>query len=210
MILPNPSARKSSATEYHRPSWLRRFPVAVFLGILVLSFCLSLFEESLPDGDQIEAARFFVVLLAALLGVGDQRKTRRWGFALVMMALAGKCLHHARPDLVSPAVFVVPGLLFVGVVIGHLLHFILRAPRVDSEVLCAGVATYLLLALLWAFAYVLLARFSPDAFAFSAGPASAQSMKGFTTLYFSCITQSTVGYGDIVPLSGTARTLAML
>ena len=35
-------------------------------------------------------------------------------------------------------------------------------------------------------------------------------MTGFTGLYFSFITLSTVGYGDIIPASGLARMLAMV
>ncbi|MEO8429729.1 MAG: potassium channel family protein [Verrucomicrobiota bacterium] len=49
-----------------------------------------------------------------------------------------------------------------------------------------------------------------DLLAFMAGPVSSHTMKGFTGLYFSFITLSTVGYGDIVPISGMARMLAMM
>ena len=35
-------------------------------------------------------------------------------------------------------------------------------------------------------------------------------MKGFNALYFSFTTLSTVGFGDIVPVSGAARMLAIV
>ena len=90
------------------------------------------------------------------------------------------------------------------------LRFILRAPRVDFGVLCAGIATYLMLGLLWSFAYVLVDRLVPNSFVFTVGPASSHSMDRFNALYFSFTTLSTVGYGDIIPLSGVARMLAMV
>jgi voltage-gated potassium channel len=101
------------------------------------------------------------------------------------------------------------GLLFIGFVVLEFLRFILRAPRVDFEVLCAGIATYLMLGLLWSFAYILVDRLVPDSFIFTVGPVSSRSMNDFNALYFSFTTLSTIGYGDIIPVSGVARMLAM-
>jgi hypothetical protein len=132
------------------------------------------------------------------------------GTALVLPALVGKWMNHWRPDLVPVWMSLVPALLFVLLLFGQILRYILRATRVNSEVLCAAVAGYLLLGFLWALAYILTARLSADAFTFSAGPAAGDVMKGFTALYFSFITLCTVGYGDIMPVTGPARMLAMM
>jgi hypothetical protein len=101
-------------------------------------------------------------------------------------------------------------LLFVGFVFLQFLHFILRAPRVNSEVLCAGVAGYLLLGIIWMFAYILVARVHPGSFSYNVGPTPAHSLASFDAFYFSYITLSTVGYGDITPVTHVARTLAMM
>src|SRR5580692_1416340 len=47
-------------------------------------------------------------------------------------------------------------------------------------------------------------------FVFTVGLVSSRSMNNFNALYFSFTTLSTVGYGDIVPVSGIARMLAMV
>lgn len=60
----------------------------------------------------------------------------------------------------------------------------------------------------WGSIYVLVARMSPGAF--SGVAASSQPLHGFDALYFSLITLTTAGYGDIAPVSGPARMLAML
>lgn len=104
----------------------------------------------------------------------------------------------------------IPGLVFILFVVVHLLRFILRAPQVNTEVLCAGIATYLMLGLLWAFAYILVARVVPGAFAFTVGNASEHVFQGFNGVYFSFVTLTTVGYGDIVPVAPAARMLAMM
>ncbi len=200
-----------SKTERAPPRpWYRRYPVATFLVALVLTFVTAPFEVQFPDGDLFEVMHLTGVLLCALLAVGGRRKTLAWGIGLVTPALVGKWANHWWPDLIPDLVFIAPAMLFLVYVVLHLLRFILRAPRIDSEVLCAGIAGYLMLGLLWASAYLFVARLSPDSFAFTAGPAASHLMTGFTALYFSLITLSTVGFGDIVPLSGAARMLAMM
>jgi len=187
--------------------WYHRYSIALFLGALVFALVSAPFEEDSKDGDLIEAVRLSAVMLFALPALGGRL---RWGLILAVPALAGKWLNHYRPDLASPLVFLVPGLLFILMVLAQLLRFILRARRVDSEVLCAGVAGYLIIGLLWSIAYMMVARLAPDAFSFETGLAIDRQMKSFTALYFSFVTLSTVGYGDIMPVSGVARMLAMM
>jgi voltage-gated potassium channel len=190
--------------------WWRRYPVACFLVALVFAIATGPFEERLRHSELLEALVFTVVMVFALLAVGGKRRTLTVGLVLVGPALVAKWLNHFWPDLLPPPVFLVPGLLMIVFVLQQLLRFIMVARRVNSEVLCAGVAGYLLVGLLWALAYILLANRVPDAFAFTAGPASGHNLNWFAALYFSFITMSTVGYGDIVPLSDTARMLAMM
>ena len=92
----------------------------------------------------------------------------------------------------------------------ELLRFIVYAPRVNAEVLCAAVAGFLLSGFAWSLAYNLLDRLDPNSFVFTLSSKSGFPMNGFTSVYFSFITLSTVGYGDIVPASEVARMLAML
>jgi hypothetical protein len=191
-------------------SGVYRYAVACFLGALVLMFISAPLIEKLNYGDHIVTAILTVVLLCAVLAVGNRRSTLVWAIVLVAPAVSARWLNHLRPELIRPEFWLVPGLLFVAFVIMHLFGFILRAPRVDSEVLCAAIGGYLMLALLWSFGYMLVADLVPESFVFTAGPVSVHAMKGFTALYFSFVTLCTVGYGDIVPVSGIARALAMI
>jgi hypothetical protein len=203
-------ATAGTASESRVYSWIRRHPVAIFLVALSFAIFTAPFDERFKDGDLLESLRLTVMLLAALLAVGGRTRSIIWGIVLVTPAMLCKWLNHLHPELVPGWAPPGPGLLFIAFVISNLLRFILFAPRIDSEVLCASVAVYLMLALLWAFAYILVGNINPNAFAYSTGPDSSHVMKGVTALYFSFATLSTVGYGDIAPVGGAARMLAAM
>ena len=80
----------------------------------------------------------------------------------------------------------------------------------NSEVLCASIAAYFSFGLIWALAYHLIASLNPAAFAINVSQLPSQSMNGFASFYFSFTTLTTLGYGDIIPVSKGARMLAAL
>lgn len=197
------------AENTHSSHGLLRFSVAYFLIALVLMVLTSPFILQFHSGDLIETVIITVVFIFAVLATGGSRRSLVWAIVLVIPAAVGKWVNNLRPDLMPAEVFMGATLVFFMFLTVHYLSFILRAPRVNSEVLCAGVATYLLLGILWSVAYALVAELVPDSFAFTSGPASIHSMKEFVALYFSYVTLTTIGYGDIVPISRAARMLAM-
>jgi Ion channel len=185
-----------------------RFSAAQFLVALGLWFVVTPFVELYKNGDSIDGVLMTLVLVSGVLAVGARRWKLVLAVMLVLPAVVGKWVNHFRPDLLPPEVHLVASLIFVSFVLLQFLYFILRAARVDSEVLCAGIAGYLLLGILWMFAYILVARLNPGD-TVHPGAFSIPSLQSFDALYFSLITLSTVGYGDITPLSHGARTLAM-
>jgi hypothetical protein len=207
MTTPQPPEPKSAAP---RRIGLHRFSAAEFLIAVVLLFVVSPFVELIPGGNLIETVLITLVLVMGVLAVGRRRRTLVVAVILALPAFIGKWVNHFRPDWVPTEVFLVTGLLFVIFVVAHLLGFILRAPRVNSEVLCAGISTYLLLGLSWSFAYLLVAQLAPNAFFLNNGTTTGHSLHGADAFYFSLITLSTVGYGDIIPVSNVARMLAAM
>lgn len=98
------------------------------------------------------------------------------------------------------------GALFTGFVICLLINFIFNEKEITKEVIFAAVVVYLLMALMWTFAYQIMDYFHPGSFS---GPESA-SRDHFQYLYFSFVTITTLGYGDIAPLTPKASSLVIL
>ena len=187
-----------------------RISAITFLAFQVLFFVVAPFVEDLPRGGFVDGSLLTLVLISGVFAVARSRRILAVAAALVIPAIVARWIHEIRPALLPQYVYLVPGLAYIIFLIGNLLHFILRAPRVNTEVLCAGVSSYLLLGTSWTLAYLLLAEFNPTAFAFTVGSGSTAVMSGFTAYYFSFITLTTVGYGDIAPLSHVARMLATM
>jgi voltage-gated potassium channel len=183
--------------------------VQLLIALAVLLICAP-FVEELEGGHLILSVLFSLVLLAAVFAVSQRKHSLAIALVLAVPAITARWINNFRPDLIHPAVFLVCALLLLAFVVGHLLHFILHAPVVTMEVLCASIAAYLILGLMWTVAYWLVDQLTPGgAFSFNTSRGT-QSMNGFTGFYFSFITLSTVGYGDITPVSRAARWLAAM
>ncbi len=179
----------------------RRFSTVQLLIALALLFTCAPFVEEIKGGHLILSFLFSLVLLSAVLAVANRKRVLVIALVLAIPAIAGRWINNFRPDLVPPAVFLVGGLILIIFVVGHLLRFVLRAPVVTTEVLCASISAYLMLGLMWTMAYWLVDQLTPGgAFSFNTN-AGTRSINGFNGFYFSFITLSTVGYGDITPPS---------
>ncbi len=187
---------------------LRRFSMLQLLIALGLLFFFVPFVEAIKGGPLIVSALLSLVLLAGVLTVASRGRTLTVALLLAIPAVAARWINHFQPHLVPSAIFLVAGIGLVAFVVFHLLRFVLRASSVDGEVLCASISAYLMLGLIWTMAYWLVEQLTPGAFAFNTATGTKETMEGFNAFYFSFITLSTVGYGDITPVSKVARMLA--
>lgn len=192
------------------PEPIRRRPVMHLLIALVLMLLVIPFVDQMRGGNIVEALLLTLVLLAAVPAVGARGKMLAVGALLVTPALIGTWLDHLWPGLLPKEVVLVAAMVFAAFAIGHLFRFIVRAPKVNSEVLCAAAATYLMLGILWMFAYALLARLEPDSFVFTLKEDPHPSMARFEALYFSLSTLATISFADIIPVTNAARMLTLV
>lgn len=84
-----------------------------------------------------------------------------------------------------------------------LLHCLLRASEVTRSVMLGAAGIYLLLGFAWAHAYALALELRADAF-------STPGLDWNELTYYSFSTLTTLGLGDVVPVSPMARTLTSL
>jgi voltage-gated potassium channel len=157
---------------------------------------------------------FIIVFVFAFLILFRSRGSRTVAAALGLPTVAAVSMNYLLPSA-SPALegllfHLFPALfLFFTVVV--ILETIFRDAVVSADSLNGALGGYLLLGLAFSHLYCLVLAFRPDAFILNEKLGDLPSEGGarhslFT--YFSFITLTTLGYGDITPRSPGARTLA--
>lgn len=156
---------------------------------------------------------FIFVLVAAVFTLSTRRRHLVVALALaVPTAIAqAAALAAPRPPVLLAAVLV--AVLFISYVIVVVLSAVLKGGKVDGDKIAGAISVYLLLGLAWAMIYSLAALLQPGAFN---GPMDMDFSGGanpgaeFTFIYYSFVTLTTLGYGEISPVSSFARTLAWM
>jgi hypothetical protein len=175
----------------------------IALALLVLVMILPVF---IPDDDLTGAIVAGIACAAALIALHSSR-VRPWIFRTALVASAVVVVSLAVDD-VTPGDQLRAGyylgigfLLFltpISILI-RIAHHRVITPRTLFGVLCV----YLLIGISFSFLYQSMDHFSPASFA----QLTDSDRVAFS--YFSFITMTTVGYGDITPTSDSARMLAV-
>ena len=126
-------------------------------------------------------------------------------FAIVM--LASLWLQYFIQNKGIAAIAMINGILFISVVIASILGFMLKSGEVNREVIYAAILLYLLAALLWAFVYTLLELVDPASFNIDLDQPQSYLL---VFQYYSFVTITTLGYGDITPVSEVAKAFSVL
>jgi hypothetical protein len=184
---------------------IREHPLRLLLWMLLLVFAVRPAIESYPIVMVLDA--MFSMILLGVLRRLEQSRPLFWGsVSLLGLALVARFadrfddatwLTHAA-DIVSAA--------FTLLVLLLLLNYVVRAPRVTQNTLLAAICVYILVGVLFGFIFLLIFRAQPHAFSIDPMLGSPETQ----LRYFSMITLTTVGYGDIMPKTSEARALSAL
>lgn len=180
--------------------------------VLVLILALNIIYPITSTGNVI-ALIFFQVLYAGLFAVGifitsDSRPQTIWSVSIAMLWLIFAVMYAFNPSN-----FWLSEITYLILVIFHIsitsvvFRYIFTATAVTADVIFAAVAVYFLLSFLFVPIYGMLEIASPGSFVDNATGAAVRWQE---LAYYSLITLSTAGYGDIVPVNPWARMLAGL
>jgi len=188
--------------------WSTDRSLSVFLGLLLVAvfIVLPLAEQ---EGMLIASVGFSVLLVAGVALVAKNRMTRGLVAGAAGVALIIHWTQHVVPGTGLSMMSAFSSLCFLGILAGVVFREVLNKGPITLHRVQGAVAVYLLLGLIWAFAYDMVLLSAPDAFHSSELTVQHKTVTP-PLIYFSVMTLTTVGYGDITPIHPMARALAML
>lgn len=187
--------------------WQRASSMTALLVLLILTvFVVPVVFPAGRAAHVVEDASLSLILLAGAVAVYDRRP---WAIAAALLcvgAAASRWLEFLVATDLLPIVREGSGLTAVLLLLGIVAMRVFSDGIVTADRIMGAVALYMLLGIAWAVAYEIVSLYTNGAFAggnvVATGPAR--------WLYFSFVTLTTVGYGDITPVAPAARSLAAL
>jgi hypothetical protein len=156
-----------------------------------------------------------LVFVAALLVLFTERRLRLLALVLGVPTVVGAWTHYVLPGLPRPPVvigFHLVATLFLGFVITTVLREVYQAETVSSDSIYGAFGGYLLVGVAFGHLYCVVETLLPGSFRggeeFMA-QLQSEDQRHFLLTYFSLVTLTTVGYGDITPAKEAARGLAL-
>lgn len=184
----------------------------ILLILLLVLYIAAPIVVALPFGIVMMNIMANAVFVAGVYAVSERRL---FFIATAVLALCSVSLSwlvfaggHAR---LAAAAQLSLGLMLSLFVVG-ILGYVLRHGPVTADKIYAAICVYLLIGYAWSFVFSLLEQLQPGSFTsvdetIAGHQFAARSLQ---MRYFSFVTLTTVGYGDIVPRSAAARSLVVI
>lgn len=179
----------------------------VLLAALVLYLVLYPFVDA-SDSRLVLILLTMAVPVAGVYAVSGDRRDFIIATILALPILAD----YLTPSIQWPLFLSLgfPLLLYI-FVFKTVVREIVKSKRVDLDTLFGAAAGYLLMGLTWATAFSWVERANPGSFTINpANDLGATGVQWFDAIHFSFVTLTTLGYGEITPVSSFARALSVL
>lgn len=167
-------------------------------------------------GGDAEVASRLMIMLTSLVMIGGvyavSSRRRDFIIAIIMFvpAMSGNWtqgyLNYPTLNIIAPAMSALFFLFMSILVITYVLHS--RSVSIDR--LAGAMCGYLLIGVAFSSLYSFLYKLQPNAFSFSNQQNAHETIVQSDLIFYSYVTLTTLGYGDILPVTSQAQSLAML
>ena len=191
---------------------LFRHRFAVLFLLLLCVLLIPPYFENTPWIGDFWRWLFTLVLLWALYTVAGSRRVMILAALVLIPTIASTWMADAGHEIYLAYIDNITNIIYFTLICAFLGQYILTTRRVTLEVIFAAMCLYMILAILWAAIYTNLELYYGGAFSFSGHFADDAGIEKESIyrqmIYFSFVTLSTLGYGDILPVHKVAQSWA--
>lgn len=178
---------------------------------LMIYFIIPPFFVNTPNRMHIISALFSLILVISVYAIERNRRTLRVGIVLAAILIGIQwfgVLFYTNINLII--IDRAATCLFFALVSVGVINYIIRSEEVTASIIFGAICGYLLIGISWSFLHALIYSLNNQAYAFPATISNVPQIATLNFIYFSFVSISTVGFGDITPVSHVARTFTWL
>jgi hypothetical protein len=180
---------------------------SLFIGLLILLFAEP-FLEGLPKSGALVQLAYTSVIVLGVFSLTADRRIFSIGIGLAVIGVGAAVGYLATDWTPLRVIDLMAVLCFSVLAIGVQSKYVLLGiGAVSMNRIVGALCIYLLLGVLWAVLFAFVQLVDAEAFSY-ASRAPGDPIEHL--LYYSFVTLTTLGYGDITPVHSVARTLAYL
>jgi voltage-gated potassium channel len=184
--------------------------------VLVCTFILSPFFYHYPFAGVLLRVFFSLLMISAVYACTEKGRALIVALPLMVVAVLAEWIGYftAIPEL--SLVGRVAAALFLAHVIRIIVRHMIHARKVNANLIFGAISVYLLIGVFWAMACSALEVAQPESFTVKPltvaddPAASPETVPLHRFTYYSLVTLTTLGYGDIVPVTPSAQVASSL
>ena len=191
----------------------RFFGEHMYRDLLIVVTVIIVGRAVVPDrleGSHLDDLVLTAILVVALFEITRSHRHVWSGVILGLPAIASRLVNVLTPEsVIVDSVVLGVTILFFGFLIWQILHDLLKGDRSTGERVFGAICAYFFIGALFALVFAHVELVDPGAFSVSENLTTTDGNRPLSLFtYFSFVTLTTLGYGDITPVSEAARTLA--
>jgi hypothetical protein len=184
--------------------YIRKNRFLLFLVCLLAIIVYPIFIRGMRGQNLISTIIFSLILLSGMYAFSQERRFLRITGAFFFIAILLEWLQFILSDTVLDILQPLVTSLVLVLLLVLTMKSIRATREVTQNVIFGVIAGYILIGFIGGLLVLSIGRSIPDAF-HTADPMSAPQ-----AIYFSFVTMTTLGYGDILPHADEARSLSVL
>lgn len=159
-------------------------------------------------GSFIFTLLFSAILISSILTVTSHLTIRAIGLMLTALAVGARWSYFLLGGNLLNSLSFLFATLLLALVSFLLFLSLFKTREVTSDIIWQAISVYLLLGLAWASLFALMESMAPGSFMDNTNPGVTMTFS--TLVYYSFVTLATLGYGDILPTTQSARGLVII